>query len=97
FLYIASFKSWFNSCSSGMRLVASLWHAILSSRRKEQKMKAVLLPICLMCATVSGALAQQDETTPVYDLGEAGGVIVYDGGSFAGAVPGPTGAVKQTE
>ena len=45
-------------------------------------MKRVLLPMWLICTTANVAMAQEDDTTPVYDFGEAGGVVVYDNNSY---------------
>ena len=44
-------------------------------------MRAVLLPMWLICTTASVAMAQEDDTTPVYDFGDVGGVVVYDTGA----------------
>ena len=43
-------------------------------------MTRVLLPMWLICTTATAAMAQEDDTTPVYDFGESGGVVVYDSG-----------------
>src|SRR5437879_2218062 len=80
FLNMASFKSWFSSCSSGISLVPFGSDDILSARRTEGNMTRVLLPLWLICTTATVAMAQEDDTTPVYDFGEAGGVVVYDNG-----------------
>jgi hypothetical protein len=88
-----------------MAVVISLKRAIVSARREEEKMRMRPLSICLLSGVIpclfasGGAFAQQQsDTTPVYDFGEVGGVIVYDNTPMGYAQqPGGRGVVQQND
>jgi len=55
-------------------------------------MRAVLMTFCLITAGPAAAWAQSDdESTPVYDFSDGGGVVVLDPGAGAPAPPGARG------